>query len=401
MISQKKYEKDNEPVHIDASAVPTATTHDMLVFHAAALLAQHRITVPLNGALRIVHVSDVHYHPEQMTCSDVPRGAPCTHKNTTQFLQSVLEKEQPDLVAFTGDIIDGSSTLPKGAMDDIYGVAIASNVPWAASLGNHDEEASLSRDEVLSYVASLEGTLTQHGPVANSPGNFYVDVQTNATEVVARLVFFDSRLDGGAEHMINDAQLAWFEQLTLQLPAVPTLAFYHVPLRQYQDAIDASVPISGQMREPICNDLPNLDIFPTLKRGGVVAGFCGHDHANDFCAAWEGVQLCYEGSPGFTAYGKCDDAAATCYKRRVRVTELQLDRATAANLESIRSWKRVDAGGSVAAETRLDDELLWSADEEQLRISHGHRQVRAATDVGPRRDQPPSDPLSDSLSDPL
>jgi len=88
--------------------------------------------------------------------------------------------------------------------------------------------------------------------------------------------------------------------------------------------------MSGEMREPVCSDGPNPRVFPALKEGGVVAGFCGHDplkrlsefgaavphqssllrsvghdHTNDFCAAWEGVQLCYEGSPGFTAYGRC------------------------------------------------------------------------------------------------
>ena len=88
--------------------------------------------------------------------------------------------------------------------------------------------------------------------------------------------------------------------------------------------------MSGEMREPVCSDGPNPRVFPVLKEGGVIAGFCGydplkrlsefgavdwpvilvevrvgHDHTNDFCAAWQGVQLCYEGSPGFTAYGRC------------------------------------------------------------------------------------------------
>ncbi len=47
-----------------------------------------------------------------------------------------------------------------------------------------------------------------------------------------------------------------------------------------------------------------------LRAGGVVAAFCGHDHANDFCVRWQGVQLCYGGSAGFTAYGQCSGRGA-------------------------------------------------------------------------------------------
>jgi len=139
------------------------------------LLGQRTVSVGESGTLRLVHVSDAHYHPFATACEDVPRGAgPCTHRNTTQFLASVLHVERPDLVAFTGDVIDGDSSPPQLAMAQLYGVAGAR--PWAASLGNHDEESTLSRDEVLAYVTTLRGSLTEHGPVKGSPGNFYLDV---------------------------------------------------------------------------------------------------------------------------------------------------------------------------------------------------------------------------------
>ncbi|EOD22632.1 hypothetical protein EMIHUDRAFT_458108 [Emiliania huxleyi CCMP1516] len=244
------------------------------------LLGQRTVSVGESGTLRLVHVSDAHYHPFATACEDVPRGAgPCTHRNTTQFLASVLHVERPDLVAFTGDVIDGDSSPPQLAMAQLYGVAGAR--PWAASLGNHDEESTLSRDEVLAYVTTLRGSLTEHGPVKGSPGNFYLDVvaagaaaageaampahvaapdarravdgekgapELNASGrsepskegeaaggklVVARLVFFDSRKDH-VRQMISDAQLAWFVETVGSLPRVPTLAFYHIPLHEYE-----------------------------------------------------------------------------------------------------------------------------------------------------------------------
>lgn len=34
----------------------------------------------------------------------------------------------------------------------------------------------------------------------------------------------------------------------------------------------------------------------------VKATFVGHDHTNNFCVPYQGIQLCYEGSPGFQVW---------------------------------------------------------------------------------------------------
>jgi|TARA_B110001469_G_scaffold23822_1_gene24488 hypothetical protein len=38
---------------------------------------------------------------------------------------------------------------------------------------------------------------------------------------------------------------------------VPTLAFYHIPLEEYQIALSAGAAISGRMREAVCARMPN------------------------------------------------------------------------------------------------------------------------------------------------
>ena len=313
--------------------------------------------------LRLLHVSDTHYG--QRPCFNVPSGYPCTLKNTTMFLQSIIEMENPDMFVHTGDIIDGHSCPPEKDLDELYGLAIAARKPWAASLGNHDEESTMTREQVVSYITSMPGGsgLTEMGPVPSSPGNFYVDVVSDGNSsssvmsltLVARLVFFDSRADE-ATQSINSAQLAWFTNLTRALPNVTTLAFYHIPLQEYQTAVSAGINISGGHHDPISPWGPNPGVLPAFQAANVVAGFCGHDHLNDFCVRWEGIELCYEGSPGFTAYGGVP--------RRARVTELQLssDRTT---LDTVRTWKRVDAGGSVPSETPLDYEILWDRSSAQ------------------------------------
>ena len=336
-------------------------------------------SIEIKGTVfRFMQVSDPHYHSAQETCRDVEKSIyPCTHANTTRFLRSVAAAEQPlDLVAYTGDVIDGLSGQPRQGMNDIYGVAIDKSLPWGASLGNHEDQVQhMTRSKIYEYIVNMPGDgLSAFGPIATSPGNWHVDLTADG-KPVARLVFFDSRNDRRFVNIsVSDAQLAWFSNLTATLPPVPTLAFYHIPMKEYLKALISGKPISGRVREVISADLPNPRMFEVLKAGGVVGGFCGHDHTNDFCAEYEGVQLCYAGSPGFGAYGSCT-LGHFCYKRRLRVTELSLTSDRSA-LASIRTWKRLDAGGAVAGRV-IDAEQLWPSTSSITAAAPGRRPVSA------------------------
>ena len=320
----------------------------------ALVASQAVVNVPVGAStFKILHISDVHFHPQETTCRDVePSEFPCTHENSTQMIHALIEKEKPSLVAFTGDAIDHDSDTPRHAMDVLYGTVDVTSQPWAASLGNHESQVqNMTREAVYSHILTMP-SLSTHGPVADSPGNFYVDLVQEGN-VATRLFFFDSRDD--LEMSVSDAQLEWFANLTSSLPAAPALAFYHIPLAEYETAVRAGQPIKGGLREQISADKPNPRTFQALKDGGVIAGFCGHDHTNDFCVSWEGVQLCYEGSPGFGAYGYCGPLKQACVARRARVTELWMD---SGQLTAVHSWKRVDGGGASAG-AKVDAEQLW------------------------------------------
>lgn len=335
---------------------------------------------PGRSTFRLLHISDTHYHPHGAECEDVApqlrRG--CDHTNTTRFLQAAIAREDPDLVVFTGDVIDSGSSPSTLAMRELYGAARGR--PFAATLGNHDDNL-LPREQVMRFVSALNGSLAREGGVIGSPGNYHLDVLPSGAAAageapLARLWFFDSRL-GDVAHSINDAQLSWFERTSAALPSTRALMFYHIPLKEYQHAVAAGVPISGAIREPISADLPNKATFGALRGGGDdwIAGFCGHDHTNDFCALWGGVQLCYEGSPGFTAYGATDGS----YTRRVRVSEL---RACAPPEEhelcELRSWKRLAEPEDAVGEA-VDVELLWSRSGER----NGERNAQRAAPRAP------------------
>ena len=91
---------------------------------------------------------------------------PCTDLNTTDFLRRLIELEKPDLVVFTGDIIDGGAENATKAMEMWSSVLTQfPGLQWAAIEGNHDEQSTLSRQDVFKVLSSLPGSISQPGPV--------------------------------------------------------------------------------------------------------------------------------------------------------------------------------------------------------------------------------------------
>jgi len=436
---------------------------------------KHREGTTGEFTVRILHVSDTH-HVVGGECLDLDvkqlAFGNCSGDNTTKFLRSLIETEQPDIITYIGDVIDEKTAGANGkpqvgdlevAMDDIYNLASDRGIPLAASLGNHEDGLAMPRDDILSHIANLPQSLTMYGPVPDSPGNFFVDVHvggdqrrrtaedcvrakrhlaktrrrlrisrwaamrrvgllaseeraaaaasmdgelTSALEAVtacsggiamdelpaARLVFFDSRQNDDPVRTITDDQVAWFRNLADNVPAAPTLAFYHAPLPEYVDSVGIKwdermfgvpVPENGTKilgwRDQIKVGNGSRAVFAALRDAGVLAGFCGHDHANDFCAKHDGVSLCFVGSQGYTANGACyrngklassrlaeDDEGPPdeCIPRRARVTELVMQPHVSGppRLRAIRSWLRVDKGGSLASPSRYREEVLWASE---------------------------------------
>eukprot|EP00299_Pterocystis_sp_00344_P016410 c8237_g1_i2.p1 GENE.c8237_g1_i2~~c8237_g1_i2.p1 ORF type:complete len:378 (-),score=82.96 c8237_g1_i2:602-1735(-) len=308
-----------------------------------------RLNIKPDGTFKILHISDTHYEIPEQPCQNVPKSPyPCGHTNTTAFIRRLIAIEKPDLVVFTGDIVDWATNPSQKGMDELYGCAIEAGLPWAASLGNHDGQSNLNRSQVMEYIVSLNFSLSQEGPVVTTHtyGNFILEFFANASasEPVMRSYHFDSDMN---DESINDAQVAWFKNVSAG-STIPSMAFYHIPLVQYAKALNQSLPISGSVNEGISFQPTDAGVFDAfLASKSVKVGYCGHNHVNDFCVLYNGIQLCYEGSPGYQAYG------LNGFVRRARVTELREWG------RQIVTWKRLDDANS----TVINHEVLWSADE--------------------------------------
>uniref|UniRef100_A0A251T724 Putative purple acid phosphatase 14 n=1 Tax=Helianthus annuus TaxID=4232 RepID=A0A251T724_HELAN len=329
------------------------------------------------GEFKILQVADMHYANGKKTkCRDVlpKQVAHCSDLNTTYFIERMIQAEKPDLIVFTGDNIYGTDTTdPVASMNAAFAPAVSSNIPWAAVLGNHDQESTLSREGLMKHIVGMNHTLSQLNPfgvdVIDGFGNYNLEVHgtegsSSGNESILNLYFLDSGDYSTVPAIpgygwIKPSQQFWFQQTSMKLQRkskAPGLAYFHIPLPEYS-SFDSSSYTGVELEPgnpPISSASVNSGFFTTLVGAGdVKAVFVGHDHLNDFCGELTGINLCYAGGFGYHAYGKAG------WSRRSRVVVASLEKKSNGSwgaVEFIKTYKRLDDGNL----TVIDDQVLWT-----------------------------------------
>ncbi|KAH7578140.1 hypothetical protein ACOSP7_000700 [Xanthoceras sorbifolium] len=337
-----------------------------------------------NGEFKILQVADMHYADGKTTpCRDVlpSQVATCSDLNTTAFLNRLILAEKPDLIVFTGDNIYGSdATDAAKSLNAAFAPAIASNIPWVAVLGNHDQESTLSREGIMKHIVTLNNTLSQVNPsdthmIIDGFGNYNLEVggvkgSVFENKSVLNLYFLDSGDYSTVTSItgygwIKPSQQFWFQRTSAKLQeeymrmpaaqdgAAPGLAYFHIPLPEYA-SLD-STNFTGVKKEAgISSASVNSGFFTTMETAGdVKAVFTGHDHLNDFCGKVMDIQLCYAGGFGYHAYGLAG------WDRRARVVVATLEKKQEGGwgaVNAIKTWKRLDDRRLTA----IDAQVLWS-----------------------------------------
>ncbi|GLT34258.1 hypothetical protein SLA2020_087820 [Shorea laevis] len=336
-----------------------------------------------NGEFKILQVADMHYANGKRTrCKNVlpDQDAGCSDLNTTAFAQRIILAEKPDFIVFTGDnIFAHDATNATKSLDAAFAPAIASKIPWAAVLGNHDQEGNLSREGVMKHIVGLKNTMSQFNPpeahVIDGVGNYNLEVggvkgSGFENKSVLNLYFLDSGDYSTVPSIrgygwIKLSQQLWFQQTSAKLQkaymsppvaqkaAAPGIAYFHIPLPEFA-SFDSSNFTGVKQEEGISSASVNSGFFTTMIQAkDVKAVFTGHDHLNDFCGELTGIQLCYAGGFGYHAYGKAG------WPRRARVVVASLEKTeegTWGAVKSIKTWKRLDDEHLTA----IDGQVLWS-----------------------------------------
>ncbi|KAF9973835.1 purple acid phosphatase [Modicella reniformis] len=346
-----------------------------------------------DGSFKIVQFADIHMATGPHSCHQAPVNMPCTGDiNTLEMMERMLDMEKPDLVAYTGDNVDGVTS--KDALSTILKYSkpvIDRRIPWTIVFGNHDEEGDLSREEMISSVQDLPYSLSQRGPPGISgTGNYHLSIYgykrghgylikdesskeedmfedmmeeqkekedqdededepikqvENDTTSKEKSLFTLYFLDSGAYSFsltypgwdwIKEDQVEWFRQTSKAITSqyhknqVPNaLAFFHIPIPEYALVEDGH--IVGEKNENVSGPSYNSGMFAAfLESKDVRATTVGHDHLNNFCLDHRGINLCFGGGLGYGSYGKPD------IPRRSRVFELRK------NGDRADTWKRLD-----------------------------------------------------------
>ncbi|KAG0562152.1 hypothetical protein KC19_9G121700 [Ceratodon purpureus] len=357
--------------------------------HVDAWRIRRRVPAPVlrfgkDGSFKIVQVADMHYgNGGNTTCQDVlpEQFDGCSDLNTTAFLKRVIADEKPDLLVFSGDnIMQKDCVDPVASMEMAFAPAVEAGIPWAAILGNHDQEGNLSREGVMSYITSMDYTVARVNPSGDSCGfaidgfgNYVLEIfgaegSPQEGKSVMNLYLVDSgdyaplpRIGGyGWVHetqstwiksVAKKLQMAYMNDAPAQPQAAPALAYFHIPVPEFSNL--APSEFRGVKQEGISSASINSGFLTTLLEGGdVKAAFVGHDHVNDFCGDVHGIKLCYAGGFGYHAYGKAG------WDRRTRVVAATLGKDKNGDLQGVRSvvtWKRLDNEGF----DTIDFESVW------------------------------------------
>ena len=206
-----------------------------------------------NGEFKIVQFTDIHFKYGN-PASDI----------ALKRIGEVLDAECPDLVVFTGDVVYAAPA--DTAMRKVLSYATDRKIPFVVTFGNHDNEQGKTRAELYDVIRSM-------------PFNIQPD-------------------RGGVE---SPDQVNWYRRQSAAYKAknggqpLPALAFFHIPLPEYNEAAsDENAILIGTRMEKACAPELNTGMFTAMKEAGDVMGmFVGHDHDNDYAVMWKGILLAY------------------------------------------------------------------------------------------------------------
>ena len=237
---------------------------------------------------RILQVTDLHYFGGKR-----PELRERDNGRTTERLKTLIKLTRPDLLMVTGDLWpedrDGKAVE---SMHWVIGQLESMDIPWAYTWGNHDKLP----DYAVGHEAFTQARNSLYRG-AKSNGNYTIDIVNHHGHRAWQLLCMNSHQDG-----LGTEAREWLKGLAAADPQpVPRLAFFHIPLKQYDD-LWASGAASGFKGETVSNEQEDGSTFPILKSLNVKACFCGHDHVNDFSGTLDGVELVYGRASGAAGY---------------------------------------------------------------------------------------------------
>lgn len=258
-------------------------------------LHAQKLSFKKEGTFKIVQFTDMHY----------VHGDPKAD-TTLLLIPRILDAEKPDLVVFTGDIVTGPV---REGWDKITAPVIERRIPFAVTLGNHDHEQGVTREEIADIVTNYPFNMNRLSEVSQGRVmDNVIPVYSNQKPLkeAALIYCFDSgsypSMDNvGTYGWITTSQIEWYREQSLhytirnKFQPLPALAYFHIPLPEYRLAFNDEKNVRyGERSENECPPDLNTGMFFSMREMGDVMGtFVGHDHVNDYIVDYYGIALAY------------------------------------------------------------------------------------------------------------
>lgn len=271
---------------------------------------KYRTTMQFYDDFKILQLADLHLGIESNIALQL------------DIIKKSITKSSPDLIILTGDNFMYAS---KGVVESLFSFlnneckALTEKrggrlTKFAVTFGNHDNQGDYPRyfiNNVIKSYATTDGREISDSKYAafidyeddNLFGmtNYYIDLvddrakSADCVDVKYRIHIIDSNtyhymgLDYDYD-VIHPEQLehaAKIYQNSTSDKDYIGLAFFHIPLYEYQEAWDQYVAAddpslvgSGECREDALYGYENNGAYMKLRKANILAFFCGHDHIN-------------------------------------------------------------------------------------------------------------------------
>lgn len=285
----------------------------------------------------------------QLTDIHIGAGWMCHGKDLKALnaVAAMVTAEKPDLVIVTGDIAypipPQAGTSDNLAEAELFAALMEQlGVYWTVTFGNHDTEAysKYDRAQIADFYenSGFKYCLFKSGPEdIDGYGNSVINIKNSKGEITQSLFTFDSHsylnhdiLGFGYDYdNIRESQVQWYRNCVKELtgynksvsdmenPVPKSTAFFHIPLKEYQDAwyeymnngfkdtenAKLLEGIAGEGGIIVYSGEGEDSLFEAMLELGSTKGvFCGHDHENNFTMEYKGIKLCYGMSVDYLAY---------------------------------------------------------------------------------------------------
>ncbi len=275
--------------------------------------------------------------------------------DTLALINAAIEKEQPDLVVYSGDQIwnyasfKGSRAAIKDVLSKLTEPAYSRGIPFTVCFGNHDRQVGLSNEEQLEIYRSLPCFVGDSAEGIDGCANHVLEIADGESlKFLLYCIDSNTSLRVGYDN-VHENQIEWYKSTRDAYEkeygrVIPSIVIQHIPVPEVFELLDEvkkgtkgavqgfrnhkgkwytlkkdRVNPTGFMKESPADPMENSGEFDAMaQKGDVVGIYFGHDHINSFNGKVRGIDVGYTQGAGFHIYGPGLD-------RGVRMINLSTD----------------------------------------------------------------------------